>query len=153
MWQGALCAQVVDQACFCSCTAGEIIEATVTVVNTGNLKLQAVTLTAPQLLAANLTCKIGSTTFVNGTSVLAPKAVLACTASHTVTTADIEAGAVELNVGVTANSVLLAPLRQEASLQLVPTQISKLDVSIANCQPLATDMPGKFSAPSAVKQI
>jgi hypothetical protein len=112
------------------------------VINTGNLKLSTLTLTAPELLAGNISCKIGSATFVNGTSVLAPKAVLACTASHTVTTTDIEAGAVELNVAVTANSVLLAPLRREASLPLVPTQFAKLDVSIASCQPLTANMPG-----------
>jgi hypothetical protein len=113
------------------------------VTNTGNLKLQAVTLTVPKLLASNMSCKIGGTTqFVNGTSELAPKAVLSCTASHTVTTTDIEAGAVDLSVAVTATSVLLVPLQEEAALQLVPAQRPNLDVSITNCQPLATTMPG-----------
>lgn len=105
--------------------------------NTGNLKLQAVTLTVPKQLASNMSCKIGGTTqFVNGTSELAPKAVLTCTASHTVTTTDIEAGAVDLSVAVTAISVLAKTLIQEATLQLVPLQISRLDVAISNCQPL-----------------
>jgi hypothetical protein len=125
------------------CAAGEILESSITVTNVGNLKLQAVTLLVPELLAANITCKVGGTAlFINGTSVLAPKGVLACTASHTVTTYDIEAGAVALKVAFTATSVLLAPLQQEAVLQLVPAQRPKLDVSITNCQPLATTMPG-----------
>lgn len=128
--------------CVFSCVAGEVIESSITVINTGNLKLSAVTLIAPQLLAANMSCKIGTTPFANGTAVLGPKAVLTCTASHTVTTADIEAGAVALNVAVTANSVLLVPLKREATLQLEPSQRPKLDVFITNCQPLATTMPG-----------
>jgi hypothetical protein len=134
--------KAAKHVCVLSCGAGEVLESSITVVNTGNLKLPAVTLIVPKLLAAKLSCKIGGTTFTNGSSVLGPKAVLTCTASHTVTTAEIEAGAVALNVAVTANSVLLVPLKREATLQLEPSQRPKLDVSITNCQPLATTMPG-----------
>lgn len=128
----------------CASAAGEVVDFSITVVNTGNLKLTQVTLTALQLLAANMTCKIGTAAFANRTSVLDPKAVLRCTAGHKVSTADIEAGNVTLSVAVTANSVLGQQLDRDVSLQLTPVQISKLDVSITNCQSLrATAMPGE----------
>jgi uncharacterized repeat protein (TIGR01451 family) len=63
---------------------GDVIHYTITATNTGNTTLDSVTVTDAN--AANLTC-----TPVNGSS-LAPGAKLDCTADHTVTQADIDAG-------------------------------------------------------------
>jgi uncharacterized repeat protein (TIGR01451 family) len=63
---------------------GDVIHYTITATNTGNTTLDSVTVTDAN--AANLTC-----TPANGSS-LAPGAKLDCTADHTVTQADIDAG-------------------------------------------------------------
>src|SRR5678815_3950326 len=63
---------------------GQVIHYTIVATNDGNVTLAAVTVTDPN--ASGLTC-----TPANGSS-LAPNASLNCTASHTVTQADIDAG-------------------------------------------------------------
>jgi len=63
---------------------GDVIHYTIVAKNTGNTTLAAVTVTDPQV--SNLSC-----TPANGSS-LAPNATMSCTASHTVTQADIDAG-------------------------------------------------------------
>ena len=63
---------------------GDVIHYTITATNTGNTTLAAVTVTDPN--ATGLSC-----TPANGSS-LAPGASLSCTATHTITQADIDAG-------------------------------------------------------------
>ena len=63
---------------------GDVIHYTITATNDGNTTLATVTVTDPN--ATGLVC-----TPANG-SPLAPGAALSCTASHTVTQADIDAG-------------------------------------------------------------
>jgi len=63
---------------------GDVIHYTIVATNDGNTTLAAVTVTDPN--AAGLTC-----TPANGSS-LAPSASMNCTASHTITQADIDAG-------------------------------------------------------------
>jgi uncharacterized repeat protein (TIGR01451 family) len=63
---------------------GDVIHYTITATNDGNVTLAAVTVTDPN--ASGLSC-----TPANGSS-LAPGASLSCTASHTITQADIDAG-------------------------------------------------------------
>jgi uncharacterized repeat protein (TIGR01451 family) len=63
---------------------GDVIGYTITATNDGNLTLSSVTVTDPN--ASGLSC-----TPVNGSS-LAPGESLSCTASHTVTQADLDAG-------------------------------------------------------------
>jgi uncharacterized repeat protein (TIGR01451 family) len=62
----------------------DVIHYTITATNDGNVTLAAVTVTDPN--ASGLTC-----TPANGSS-LAPGASMSCTASHTITQADIDAG-------------------------------------------------------------
>ena len=64
---------------------GDVIHYTIVATNTGNTTLAAVTVTDPNAVAG-LAC-----TPANG-SPLAPGASMTCTASHTVTQADIDAG-------------------------------------------------------------
>ena len=65
-------------------TVGDVIHYTITATNDGNTTLAAVTVTDPSV--TGLTC-----TPANG-SPLAPGASMTCTATHTVTQADIDAG-------------------------------------------------------------
>ena len=65
-------------------SVGDVIHYTITATNDGNTTLNNVTVTDPN--AANLVC-----TPANGSS-LAPGASMDCTADHTVTQADIDAG-------------------------------------------------------------
>ena len=65
-------------------SVGDVIHYTIVATNTGNTTLAAVTVTDPDV--SNLLC-----TPANG-SPLAPGASMNCTASHTVTQADIDAG-------------------------------------------------------------
>jgi uncharacterized repeat protein (TIGR01451 family) len=63
---------------------GDVIHYTITATNTGNTTLAAVTITDPN-------ATLGTCTPVNGSS-LAPAATMTCSATHTVTQADIDAG-------------------------------------------------------------
>ncbi len=65
-------------------SVGDVINYTIVATNTGNTTLAAVTVTDPTV--SNLVC-----TPANG-SPLAPGAAMTCTASHTITQADIDAG-------------------------------------------------------------
>ena len=65
-------------------SVGDVIHYTIVATNSGNTTLQSVTVTDPN--APNLVC-----TPANGSS-LAPGASMTCTASHTITQADIDAG-------------------------------------------------------------
>ena len=128
-----------------SCPAGDVVSFSLAASNIGNLKLSNVTLVVPALVSLSMTCNVGAADFNNGSSVLAPGALLICTASYHVTTADIEAAAKTLTVSVTATSVLGGSISSEKEVTLTPQPSPKLTVNInaAGCSSAPTTI-GKY---------
>lgn len=124
-----------------SCPAGQLVEFTVTLVNTGNLRLKDVVLHMPATINNNVTCTIGSVYFVNSSSVLEPKAQLVCRAGYRVTIADIEAEPQDLSVSVAAMSALNSSITATKNLTLTPMRMPELRMTIDNCSARPT-MPG-----------
>ena len=92
--------------------AGETIDFTFTVTNTGTTTLENIAVDDPMLAAADVTPVCAPTT-------LAPAAVATCTASYTVTQADVDAGTV-YNVA-TATGTLPEPVDPDGPGGPLPT--------------------------------
>jgi hypothetical protein len=89
-------------------SADELVGVSLTVVNTGSLRITNLQLSVPPMVSAGLTCQLQSvpeTPYSFGTaSVLQPGEVVMCTKQYAVTTADIEANARNVQVTVAGDA-------------------------------------------------
>jgi hypothetical protein len=109
-----------------------------TVVNTGNLQLKGVRVSAPERLSSVGDC---DTPNDNGTHTLLAGAQMSCRARVNVTTADIEAGNTTYRVEVVATSVLGVNISSAREIFITPMQRPELLVTVLVCDAIPT-MPG-----------
>lgn len=126
---------------------GAKLPITAKITNNGNVRLRNLTLDV-DVYFSNVTCMIGTTAFVSGSSTLEPKAVMDCTAEHVVSTSDIEAANTSLPVTVSATSVLGQPVNQTKQVEVKPVSTPNLAITVGTCTP--PNMPGKASQPVAL---
>jgi hypothetical protein len=122
----------------CSDLSGATLDLSAKVLNNGNLRLRNLTLEMPEFFS-NLSCSPG---FINGDTTLEPQGDVVCTYTHTVTTADIEDGAVDLLVMAKAMSVLGAPVNQTKETAVQPVRRPSLQVTVKHCDTAPTQ-PGE----------
>lgn len=106
-------------------------------LNTGNLQLKNLTVIAPDRLTS-----VGSCSLDNSSNwVLDAGAHVLCSASVTVTTADIEAGETNYAVQVVATSALGGNISSFKEVTITPKQVPQLSVTQVTCES-SQAMPG-----------
>ncbi len=113
---------------------GDVIDYMITVKNTGNVTMSAVTVTDPVADAGSIVCD---------TAVLAPTDTATCSATHTVTQADLDAGSV-VNVATAAGTPPIGPTITDPSNEVtVPVVQSPSVVTVKSTTATTYSQPGQ----------